>query len=87
VPLTVEVLSEGSVRTDRVMKLAEYDEVGIDQYWIVDLQPPVSLTAYHLIDQDYEHFGEHTGTATLDLQGTPITLDLTALTTSRAQRP
>ena len=87
VSLTVEVLSEGSVRTDRVMKVAEYAEAGIRHYWIVDLDPPVSLTAYHLIDQDYELFGEHTGTTTLHLDDTPITLDLTALTTSRAQRP
>jgi Uma2 family endonuclease len=85
--LTVEILSEGSVRTDRVMKVVEYAEVGIRHYWIVDLTPPVSLTAYHLIDQDYELFGEHTGATTLDLDGATISLDLAALTTSRAQRP
>lgn len=87
VSLAVEVLSEGSVRTDRVMKLAEYAEVGIEQYWIVDLEPPVSLVAYHLVDQDYELFGEHTGTVKLDVQGAPISLDLAALTTRRPQRP
>ena len=87
VSLVVEVLSDGSVRTDTIMKPVEYAEVGIPHYWIVDLRPPVTLTTYRLIGQDYENFGEHTGTSTLDLDGTSITLDLTALTTSRAQRP
>jgi Uma2 family endonuclease len=83
VSLAVEILSEGSVRTDRVTKFAEYAEVGIANYWIVDLDAPVSLLRYHLIDGDYELFGEHTGTVTVELDGHPITLDLTALVSRR----
>jgi Uma2 family endonuclease len=44
--LVIEVLSEGSKRTDRVMKHFEYAEAGIRHYWIVDLDPPVSMITY-----------------------------------------
>ena len=45
------------------------------------------LITYAYDIQDYELFGEHSGTTTLDVGGTSITLDLAALITSRAQRP
>jgi Uma2 family endonuclease len=79
VRLAVEVLSEGSRRTDRVMKLAEYAEAGIPRYWIVDLGAPVSMITYCLIEGAYESFGEHTGRVTLDVDGTPVRLDLDRL--------
>lgn len=81
--LAVEVLSKGSVRTDKVTKFAEYAEEGVANYWIVDLDAPVSLLRYHLIGGEYELFGEHTGTVTVELDGNPITLDLDALVTRR----
>ncbi|MGK4593409.1 Uma2 family endonuclease [Amycolatopsis sp. w19] len=81
------VLSEGTVRTDRVTKFSEYAEVGIEHYWIVDLEEPASMTTYRLIDGEYENFGEHTGKVSLDFDGIPLTLDLDALTTRHAQRP
>ncbi|UUV28391.1 Uma2 family endonuclease [Amycolatopsis roodepoortensis] len=87
VRLVIEVLSVGTVRTDRVTKFSEYAEVGIEHYWIVDLEEPASMTTYRLIDGEYENFGEHTGKVSLDLDGTPLTLDLDALTTRHAQRP
>ncbi|WP_318531875.1 Uma2 family endonuclease [Amycolatopsis eburnea] len=83
----VEVLSEGTRRTDQVTKFSEYAEAGIEHYWIVDLDSPVSLITYRLIDGDYENFGEFSGVAELDFAGTPLTIDLDALTTRRAQRP
>jgi Uma2 family endonuclease len=52
--LAVEVISPGSRRKDRVTKLNEYAEAGIPDYWIVDLESPVSVTAFQLIHQDYE---------------------------------
>jgi Uma2 family endonuclease len=52
--LAVEIVSPGSVRTDRVTKLTEYADAGIDRYWIIDLDPPVSLTSYLLVEGDYE---------------------------------
>ncbi|KFU81131.1 Endonuclease, Uma2 family (restriction endonuclease fold) [Amycolatopsis lurida] len=85
--LVIEVLSEGTVRTDRVTKFSEYAEVGIEHYWIVDLEEPASMTTYRLIDGEYENFGEHTGKVSLDFDGTPLTFDLDALTTRHAQRP
>ncbi|MFD9965772.1 Uma2 family endonuclease [Amycolatopsis sp. NPDC058986] len=86
VRLVIEVLSEGTRRTDRVMKFSEYSEVGIEHYWIVDLDDPVSMITYRLVEGEYENFGEHSGAAELDFEGTPITIDLNALTTPRAQR-
>ncbi|MFD9892045.1 Uma2 family endonuclease [Amycolatopsis sp. NPDC059027] len=86
VHLVIEVLSEGTRRTDRVMKFSEYSEVGIEHYWIVDLDDPVSMITYRLVEGEYENFGEHSGAAELDFEGTPITIDLNALTTPRAQR-
>jgi Uma2 family endonuclease len=86
VRLAVEVLSDGTRRTDRVTKFAEYAEVGIGHYWIVDLDPPTTLTAFRLVDDAYERAGEHTGVATLEVADAPITLDLGALTTPKAQR-
>ncbi|RZQ59549.1 Uma2 family endonuclease [Amycolatopsis suaedae] len=87
VAMVVEILSPGSLRTDRVMKFAEYAEAGIDQYWIVDLDAPVSLTAFRLVDGAYENSGEFTGEAVLPFDDVTLSLDLDALTTSRAQRP
>ncbi|ONF66827.1 Uma2 family endonuclease [Amycolatopsis keratiniphila] len=87
VRLVIEVLSEGTVRTDRVTKFSEYAEVGIGHYWIVDLEEPASMTTYRLIDGEYENFGEHIGKVSFDFDGTPLTLDLDALTTRHAQCP
>jgi len=84
--LAIEVLSEGSVRIDRIMKLADYADAGIAHYWIVDLDPPISMTIHRLVEGSYEVSGKHTGTATVELDGSPITLDLDALTTRRAQK-
>ncbi|WP_433555025.1 Uma2 family endonuclease [Pseudonocardia xinjiangensis] len=78
--LAVEVLSDGTRRVDRVLKFSEYADAGIPQYWIVDLGEPTSLTAYVLVDGDYELSGEHTGTAELDVAGHRVTVDLDALT-------
>lgn len=84
VVLAVEVLSDGSARTDKVTKFAEYAEEGIANYWIVDLDTPVSLLRYQLIEGEYELFGEHTGTVNVELDGNPITIDLDALITRRS---
>lgn len=46
--LVVEIVSPGSRRTDYVTKRGEYADAGIRHYWIVDIEPPVSLLACHL---------------------------------------
>lgn len=83
VSLAVEVLSDGTARTDKIMKFAEYADAGIVNYWIVDLDAPVSLLRYHLIEGEYELFGEHAGTVTVELDGNPVELDLDRLVARR----
>jgi Uma2 family endonuclease len=78
--LAVEILSTGTRRVDRVLKLSEYAEAGIPQYWIVDLDDPTSLLAYVLVSGNYELSGEYTGVAALDVAGHPVSVDLPALT-------
>lgn len=80
VHLAVEILSDGSRRVDRVMKFSEYADAGVPQYWIVDLDEPATLTAYVLVDGDYELVAEATGSVELDVAGHPVHLDLAALT-------
>lgn len=46
--LVVEVVSPGSVTTDRITKPAQYAAAGIPAYWRVETSPEVSLTAYEL---------------------------------------
>ncbi|MEU4518686.1 Uma2 family endonuclease [Amycolatopsis sp. NPDC024027] len=87
VRLVIEVLSEGTRRTDQVTKFSEYAEAGIEHYWIVDLDSPISMITYRLIEGEYENFGEFSGVAELEFAGSPLTIDLNALTTRRAQRP
>lgn len=78
--LSVEILSEGTRRIDRLLKFSEYADAGIPQYWIVDVDEPTTLLAYVLVGDTYELSGEHTGQVTLDVAGHPVTLDLAALT-------
>ncbi len=80
--LAVEIVSVGSVRTDRVLKMFEYAEAGIPNYWIVDLDAPVSLDAYGLVDGRYEQLAAAEGTVALSSPA-PITLDLPELVTPR----
>ncbi|MFE7746757.1 Uma2 family endonuclease [Nocardia sp. NPDC057455] len=82
--LAVGILSPGSRRTDRVTKFFEYADAGIEHYWLIDLDKPTSLAAYHLIGRDYELVTEQSGTVTVNVAGTPVTIDLAALTSSRA---
>ena len=71
---------------DRVTTFAEYAEAGIEHYWIVDLEPPITLTAFRLVEGEYENVGESAGTMTGYMADAPITHDLEALVTRRAQR-
>jgi Uma2 family endonuclease len=60
--VVIEIVSPGSKRTDRVTKRGEYADAGIPHYWIVDLEPPVSLLACHLAGEfGYADSGEFTG--------------------------
>jgi Uma2 family endonuclease len=79
VVLAIEVMSPGSVRTDNVTKLDEYAKAGIEQYWIVDIDEPATLTVYRLIDGDYRRFDETSETLRVRTP-TPLTVDVAALT-------
>lgn len=83
VVLVVEIVSPGSERTDRTAKFAEYAEVGIEHYWIVDLDGPPTLTAWRSIDGDYEQMAAGSGVVELSSPSS-ITLDLDALVSDRA---
>lgn len=46
--IVVEVVSPGSVRTDHMVKRAEYADAGIPHYWILDVRERPGLLACHL---------------------------------------
>jgi Uma2 family endonuclease len=76
--LAVEIVSPGTGRTDRVTKLKEYADAGINHYWIVDLTAPVSLTGYLLVAGDYEVMIDSAGVVEVRSPG-PIRIDLDML--------
>jgi len=63
-------------------KLLEYADAGIEGYWLIDLEPPVSLTAFTLVDGDYQIVAETTGTVTLP-SPEQLVIDVTSLTARR----
>jgi Uma2 family endonuclease len=77
VRLVVEIVSVGSRRMDHVIKRAEYADAGIQHYWIVDLDPPVTLLACHLAGEfGYQDAGAVTGEFTTgEPYGLKINLD------------
>jgi Uma2 family endonuclease len=80
VRLVVEVVSEGSRRTDRVTKMSEYAEAGIPEYWIVDLSDPVTLSVHGVTEQrQYDLDGEYSGRTRLRACGVDVELDLEAI--------
>ena len=46
-----EILSPSTARGDRGTKRLTYQDAGVATYWIIDPEPPVTLTALHL-DED-----------------------------------
>jgi Uma2 family endonuclease len=77
--IVVEVLSPGPKRTDHVLKRSEYADAGIPHYWMVDIEPPISLLACHLAGE----FGYADGGAVTDTfsasEPFPAQIDLDAL--------
>ena len=77
--LVVEIISAGSRRTDTLIKRAEYADAGIAHYWIVELEPQVSLRACRLVPgSGYHDDGPATGTFVAAAPW-PVRLDLAAL--------
>jgi len=73
-----EVLSPGTMRTDRVTKMSEYAEAGIDVYGLVDPGPPPTVTQFRLGPGGYEPGAGPVGRLRLDLdtEVVEIRLDL-----------
>ena len=85
VVLAVKVLSPGTMRTDRVMKMVEYAQAGIHNYWIIDLAGGVCLSVFVLGEKAQELLGEMTGVVDLvpPAAPAPLRLDLPALLARR----
>ena len=63
--LVVEVMSPGSISTDRVAKPAQYAAAGIPAYWRLELDDGVLVT--QVLDGDtYRETGRHTGAAVVE---------------------
>jgi Uma2 family endonuclease len=66
VHLVVEVMSPGSVSTDRVTKPAQYAAAGIPHFWRLELEPLLLLVVHRLSGESYEVAGSHDDEVALD---------------------
>jgi Uma2 family endonuclease len=79
VVLAVEIVSDGSQRTDRVIKHGEYADAGIPHYWVVDIDDRPALTACHRAGEfGYADAPPVSGVFTVE-QPFPVRLELDAL--------
>jgi len=77
--LAVEVISPGSRSTDTSIKREEYAKAGIPHYWVIDLDEPLSLTAYHLAGElGYQEAPAESKVFSVR-EPFPMTIDLRAL--------
>lgn len=77
--LVVEVVSPSSKRIDHVHKRADYADAGIPNYWIVDIDDPISLTACRLTEEfGYQDDQTATGVFTSDVPF-PVEINLDRL--------
>jgi Uma2 family endonuclease len=82
--LVVEFVSPGTRKTDQILKRHEYQETGIPDYWIVDLdakEPRSRFTVLRLADGVYQEFDAfHDGrVAVPDLGGADVRFDFAEL--------
>ncbi|GAB3673327.1 Uma2 family endonuclease [Saccharopolyspora tripterygii] len=80
VALAVEVVSPGSRRVDNLVKRAEYAEVGIPFYWILNITDRPRLVEHRLIDGVYKETFNGTGVFMTE-QPFDLRIDLDALGT------
>ena len=77
VHLVVEVMSPGSVSTDRVAKPAQYAAAGIPHFWRLELDPLV-LVVHRLVDDADEVVGRYDDEVRLD-EPVPVAFRLATL--------
>ena len=64
--LIVEVLSQSTARTDRLVKFGAYERAGVREYWLVDPRTH-SVEVYSLSEEDtYEMAGQYTPGETVE---------------------
>jgi Uma2 family endonuclease len=78
-PLVIEVASESTRRTDRIVKPAEYADAGIGCYWRVETEPRVQLAAYVLDGRRYADPAVFTAGTATPWAPFPLVVDLDAL--------
>jgi Uma2 family endonuclease len=79
VVLAVEIVSDGSQRTDHTIKHGEYADAGVPHYWILELDARPALTACHLAGEfGYADAAPVSGTFAVD-EPFPVRLDLDQL--------
>lgn len=49
--LVVEVVSEDSVRRDKVQKFVEYQSAGVREYWLIDSRPGEAKAEFYVLDE------------------------------------
>lgn len=77
--LVVEIVSPSSKRIDHVHKRQDYADAGIPNYWIVDIDDPISLTACRLTEEfGYQDDQNATGVFTAELPF-PVEINLDRL--------
>ncbi|MCW2541227.1 MAG: hypothetical protein JWN95_2952 [Frankiales bacterium] len=77
--LAIEIISPGSSRRDRIAKMIDYAEAGIENYWIIETDGIVTLDAYLLVAGAYELTGHFNGGRATLARPTALTVDLDAL--------
>lgn len=79
VSMTVEVISPGSRRTDRITKRSEYAEAGILIYWVVDLEAGEITCHREPHGEDYGSTEVFRGRAAIPAPGAEVRIDVDAL--------
>lgn len=50
--LVIEIISPGSVSEDRVRKFAQYEQAGVQEYWLIDPRPHQQQADFYLLGED-----------------------------------
>jgi Uma2 family endonuclease len=50
--LIIEIISPGSVSEDRVRKFTQYEQAGVQEYWIVDPRPHQQQVDFYVLGED-----------------------------------